>query len=157
MYLLVQNNTVIVFLTGNTRPLRNLWDNFLLLNRKQATFETSSSYSKENWGRAGRKQARECHHWAKHKPMGFTCGFGEKEGWIHSFLYWLRKLNSATVKDAYTLPHRDDTLDALTGISSARFTMAPMFHSPWRCHCLWCILWYNAGQPESCISMFSYS
>ena len=47
--------------------------------------------------------------------MGFSSGASEKKDGLLRFCIDLRKLNSRIVKDAYSLPKLDETLDCLNG------------------------------------------
>ena len=47
--------------------------------------------------------------------MGQCSGPGLEKGWQSEVLYELRKLNNWTIKDTYSLPHINETLDSLQG------------------------------------------
>ena len=55
----------------------------------------------------------------KVKSMGISSGAGEKKDGSLRFCIDLRKLNSRTVKDAYSLTRIDETLDCLNGASGS--------------------------------------
>ena len=48
--------------------------------------------------------------------MGQHCGAGEEERWRLRFCIDLRKLNNRTIKDGYSLPRIEYTLDCLHGV-----------------------------------------
>ena len=47
--------------------------------------------------------------------MGQCSSPSEEEGWRNQTLIDLRRLNNRTIKDGYSLPRIDDTLDCLHG------------------------------------------
>ena len=52
----------------------------------------------------------------KLQSLGQCCGAGKKERWGGlRFCINLRKLNNRTIKDGYSLPRIEDTLDCLHG------------------------------------------
>ena len=48
------------------------------------------------------------------QSMGECSGLRKKDGSLH-FCIDLQRLNAHTIKDAYSLPHFDETLDCLGG------------------------------------------
>ena len=50
-----------------------------------------------------------------HSPWASTVILVQKKEWSLRFCINLRKLNSWTVKDAFSLPHSDEILDSLQG------------------------------------------
>ena len=64
---------------------------------------------------AGRAAPGPRHHWGQLQPLVFLCCSCEEKRWQLQILHRLPKLNAATIKDSYPLPHPADTLDSLSG------------------------------------------